>query len=400
MSEGNSVFEEIGRWKQREAEAQFDVELCVTGRSSETVPMIFMNEPSHREGSGGGYDGTVCSAYPFRPLGMLIPTVVAGNYSSLEKSDLDIRYLSEHKSGSDDYALAIEQVAPKISNWFGDRRNKPVKAEVLDLPDPEASPFESGNMLLMPLQADESTLLLMAARQLTHLYFPSPRTWISDGLAAYAQANYFLNEKGRDAALVYLENHRGGLVEVEKQNFEKEGDRSAESSLLNSWDEFFIQTKAMNVWWMLKDIVGDTNLSAALHNYKANDDTSAYYMQKLIEAQARRDLAWFFDDWVYRDRGLPNLRIVSVYPRDILNGGYLVTVTLENQGAAGAEVPVTVRMASGESTERLIVPGKSKASVRVLAAAVPQEVRVNDGSVPESETTTHVYKIEAKQLHH
>ena len=151
---------------------------------------------------------------------------------------------------------------------------------------------------------------------------------------------------------------------------------------------------------MLKDIVGDTNLSAVLRNYKASDDTSAYYLEKLIEAQAHRDLAWFFDDWVYRDRGLPNLRIVSVYPREILNGGYLVTVTVENQGAAGAEVPVTVRMASGESTERLIVPGKSKASVRVLAAAVPQEVTVNDGSVPESETTTHVYKIEAQQLDH
>jgi hypothetical protein len=400
LSEGNSVFEEIGRWKQREAKAQFDVDLCVTRRSSETLPMIFTNAP-YRMGSGDGYDGTVCTGYSYRPLGMLIPTVVAGNYSSLEKSDVSIQYLPEHKSGADDYALAVEQVAPQISKWFGDRRDKPeLKAEVVDLPDPQASPFESGNLLLMPLRADESTLLLMAVRQLAHLYFPSPRTWISDGLAGYAQANYFQNEKGRDAALVYLENHRGGLIEAEKQNFKKQGDRSAESSLINSWDEFFVQAKAMNVWWMLKDIVGDTNLSSVLHNYKASDDTSAYYLEKLIEARAHRDLAWFFDDWVYRDRGLPNLRIVSVYPREILNGGYLVTVTVENQGAAGAEVPVTVRMASGESTERLIVPGKSKASVRVLAAAVPREVTVNDGSVPESETTTHVYKIEAQQLNH
>jgi hypothetical protein len=394
LSEGNSVFEEIGRWKQRAAEAQFDVDLCVTRRSSEAAPMIFRNEPPHREGSGGGYDGTVCTGYPYRPLGVLIPIFVAGNYSSLGKSDVEIQYLPEHKSGAEDYALAIEQVAAKISNWFGDHRDKPeFKAAVVDLPDPQASPFESGSMLLMPLAADESTLLLMAARQLTHLYFPSPRTWIGDGLAGYAQANYFLNEKGRDAALVYLENHRGGLVEAEKQNLEREGDRSAESSLINGPDQFFVQAKAMNVWWMLKDIVGDTNLSAALHNYKASDDTSAYYMQKLIEAQSHRDLAWVFDDWVYRDRGLPNLRIVSVYPREMLNGGYLVTVTVENQGAAGAEVPVTVHMAIGESTERLIVPGKSRASVRVLAAAVPQEVMVNDGGVPESETTHHSYQI-------
>lgn len=396
LSEGNSVFEEVGKWKQRESDALFDVNLCVSGKLNEAVPGNLMNEPSQVQGRGSGFQGTTCIDHPYKPLGAVVPTFVIGHYSNLNKPGIEIYYLPEHKSGADDYVLATEQISPKITNWFGDHRDTPdTKAGVVDLPNSNDAPFESGAMLLMPLAADETTVLLSALRQLTHLYFPSPREWITGGLAAYAQANYFLVEKGRDTALAYLQTHRSTLAQAEKENLARNGDRSAESSLINSPDEFYVEAKAMNVWWMLRDMVGDSAFAAALHNYKSHDDTRADYIQKLLEAQAHRDLEWFFDDWVYRDRGLPNLRILSVYPRAMLNEGYLVTVTVQNQDAAAAEVPVTVRMATGEATERLIVPGKSQASVRVVAAAVPQEVVVNDGSVPESETTVHVYKIEA-----
>jgi aminopeptidase N len=151
----------------------------------------------------------------------------------------------------------------------------------------------------------------------------------------------------------------------------------------------------MNVWWMLRDLVGEAALHAALHNYKAADDKDAYYMQKLIEAQAHHDLAWFFDDWVYRDRGLPDFRIVSVYPRQLVTGGYMVTVMVENLGDAAAEVPVTLHIQGNEATERLMVPGKSKASVRIQSAVIPQLVTVNDGSVPESDVSNNSYKVDA-----
>jgi hypothetical protein len=395
LSEGNSVFEEIGRWKQREREAQFDVDLCVSGNLNEVAPGNRMNEPPHPKQEGAGYEGASCSDHPFHPLGVLVPTLVVANDSTLERSEIEIHYLPKHRSGAEDYALAVEQVVRKISTWFGDHRARPeFKAEVIDLPDLQDSPFESGNILLMPVTVDETMLLLSAARQLTQLYFPSPRVWISQGLAAYAQARYVEEEKGREAGLMYVESHRGGLIEAERRNLQARGDRSAETSLINASDEFFLQAKAMNVWWMLKDMVGESALSAALKNYKSADDSSAYYIEKLIEAETHRDLEWFFDDWIYRDRGLPDFRIASVYPREMVNGGYMVTVTVENQGSAGAEVPVTAHMSHGDATERLMVKGNAKATVRVVAPAMPQEISVNDGSVPERETTTHVYKIE------
>ena len=42
-------------------------------------------------------------------------------------------------------------------------------------------------------------------------------------------------------------------------------------------------------------------------------------MPRLISAQTQRDLEWFFDDWVYRDRGLPDFKVESAFSRKTLN---------------------------------------------------------------------------------
>lgn len=394
LSDGNSVFEEVGKWKLREAQAEMKLRFTHSD-SSISDATLFCN--AIKEALSDGNAGAPYSAETecrFTSLDTTVPTFVIGNYAALDRPDVIISYLPEHKSGADDYALAVDKVAPLISKWFGDHRAKPeFKANVAELPDPEASPFESGNMLLMPLNGNETMLLLSAVRQLTHLYFPSSRAWVRDGLAGYAQASYFQEEKGRDAALAYLESHRSALAEAEKQRPGSE--LATERSLVNATDELYVQAKAMNVWWMLRDMVGETTLSTALHNYKASDDKEVSYVQKLFEAESHRDLKWFFDDWVYRDRGLPDFRIASVYPRKLENSGYMITVTVENLGEASAEVPVTAHLTAGEMTERLIVQGKSKASVRIIVPAMPLQVTVNDGSVPESEMSHHVYKIES-----
>jgi len=251
--------------------------------------------------------------------------------------------------------------------------------------------------LLMPLAQNDTSLLLAAVRQVAHTAFPSLRLWISEGLAGYAQVAYMQNEKGRAAAIAYMQGHRAAMVESERENLAQGSDKAAAHSLINDPDQFYVETKAMSVWWMLRDMVGETVFTDALHNYKASEDKDAYYVQKLFEARSHRDLAWFFDDWVYRDRGLPDFRILSVYPRQFVGGGYLVTVTVENSGQAGAEVPVTLHMARGESTERLIMTGNSKASVRIRAPMLPQEATVNDGSVPEANSGNNSFKIEVTQ---
>jgi len=81
----------------------------------------------------------------------------------------------------------------------------------------------------------------------------------------------------------------------------------------------------------------------------------------------------------------------------MLGNTYIVTVTLENRGDAGAEVPVTLKMVDGEVIKRLEVHGKSDATIRIETASTPLELVVNDGSVPESDMSNNVYEIELSE---
>lgn len=396
LSDGDAVPQAIGRWKQREAGAEMKIALTVNGVNPAAPPKILCSRssaPKLQEELGKTSAETACA---YDSLDEAVPFFVVANDTLLEHSGVQTFYLPQHKSGADDFGLALDENAPKVANWFGDHGAKAAaEAEVIDLPDAEDAPYESGNVLLMPLSGSDTQYLLAAVRLQTRAAYPSPRAWIRDGLAGYAQAVLMLEEKSRPAAIAYMEGHRASLVESEKENAAEGSDQAAAHSLINDPDDFFVQDKAMNVWWMLRDIVGEQALTAALHNYKALDDNRADYMQKLIEAQTHRDLSWFFDDWVYRDRGLPEFRIVSVFPRQMVNGGFMVTVEVENTGDAAAEVPVTLHMTEGTASDRLIVPGKSKASVRILTPMRPEEATVNDGSVPEMDAGNNVFKIDS-----
>ena len=394
MSDAASITEAVGRWKERQHDAEMSI--CMPDGA-------LMNDTGQGAAgakSSGDTAGNTshCIQHVFFG-GETVPVFVIADFNEVQNGNFIIRYLADHKSAADDYVLALNQVGPSISVWLG-AHSEPngMKSQVIDLPDSNAAPFQSGNTLMMPIAEDETTMLLMAVQQVAQLDFPSSRAWINQGLARYMQLRYIEQEKERAGVLHYLNTHRDPLVEMERQSPEKGSPAAAARSLINSSDEFYLETKAMNVWWMLRELVGETALTAALHNYKASDDKDALYMQKLLEQQSRRDLTWFFDDWVYRDRGLPDFRIDSVHARPVVSGGYMVAVTVENLGGAAAEVPVKLEMTEGDATEKLIVPGKSKASVRILAAAAPIKAIVDDGTVPESDTSNNEFSISAEAL--
>jgi len=138
-------------------------------------------------------------------------------------------------------------------------------------------------------------------------------------------------------------------------------------------------------------LAGDSALSAALHT---DNSATRGVFEKLFEATAGSpDLAWFFADWVDADKGLPDLTIEGVFPSATSAGNWLVAVNVANSGYAAAEVPVTVRSASASVTQRLLVPARGKAVQRILIQGQPTEVQVNDGTVPETQASVHVTKL-------
>jgi hypothetical protein len=390
LSEGNSLFETLARWKAREAasNARIHFELVsATDLSLELVVNAESCKPAPVEAGRGQILATDCS---FEPLGATVPAFALAPYSVLNQSTFDVHYLPEHKPAAENYELATELALPFVKEWFGTPRRK---ISVVEL-DPKASPFESGNMLLTPLNSDSRIAGLSAVHQLTHSAFSSPRSWIYEGLAHFAQAAYLEQQSGRRAALDFMAQHRTALVDAENSLASDRGSStSANESLVSTPHEEFYRSKAVYVWWMLRDLVGEEALKKALALYRPEQDKEPSYVQRLIEAQSKRDLEWFFDDWVYRDRGLPDFRVESAYPRPLLGGGYVVTITVENLGEAGAQVPVTLRMEGGEIMRLLDVHSKSRSVLRIESAGTPQEIVVNDGSVPERDMTNNIFKI-------
>jgi aminopeptidase N len=282
-------------------------------------------------------------------------------------------------------------VTPLVTEWFGAPKQK---VQAIDLLDPEAAAFESGNLLLTPLAKLDSRLYeLTAVHELTHAAFPSPRPWIYEGLAHFAQALDREQHNDRQGALDFMAPFRASIVDAEKSASVSHSQNAAERSLINTSAEDFYRSKAMFVWWMLRDMIGDDALKKALATYKPDQDKEPSYFQRLIETQSKRDLQWFFDDWVYADRGLPDFRVESAYAHAGVGGGYFISVTVENLGNTGAEVPLTIKTQAGQVTKRLEVRAKSKASIRIDVPSKPEEIVINDGSVPESDMSNNTYKI-------
>lgn len=394
LSEGNSLFETLGRWKQREQNAEMRIAISHASEGESRPPTVLCSVAGQRRREEISSVGKAVSDCSLFPVGLGVPGFLMARYEVLENPQIAVFYRQDHQRNAETFAQAAEAVAPFVSEWFGRAREK---VQVAELFDPQVFPYESGSMLLTPLGDTDAKLVQIAlVHEMTHAALPSPRTWIYEGLAHFSQAVYRERQENRKAALDLLATHRASVLAAEKAVADRSRPEAShdESLMATSIDEFS-RSKAAYVWWMLRDMLGEEALKKGLASYRGEQDKDPKYMQRMLEAQSKRDLQWFFDDWVYRDQGLPDFRIESAFPRKTSQDNYLVTVTVENLGGAGAEVPVTVRFDGGELSERVEVRAKSKGVVRVATPKPPSEVIVNDGSVPESDMNNNVLKLEA-----
>ncbi len=385
LSNGNSAFEILGRWKARHSASSMNVTFASTAAKIEFsgTPSLFtiytLNPTTDKY-----------SVFGVVQFGTNVPTFVIPNGAVSEtKRMTQITYGAGHDSAAKEFATLaakIDSFAEQFGRGGGDMH-------IFDLPDANAAPFVTESMVLMPLtspprQEDEQALVYAFARK--HDLFR--RAWCTDGLAHFEQAAYIEQQSGRQAAIDYM---RQRLPIVREAGNSSPPPDSMGRSLIDCSDEAFCGVKAMYVWWMLRDMLGrPVSLTAQIGYNRDQDLADPTYVQHAIEKSfPTRNLQWFFDDWVYHDRGLPDFRVASVYPSKTPRGIYLVTVTIENLGNAGAEVPFTVRFNAGEVTKRLQVRAKSHATTRVEVPAMPTDVVVNDGSVPESNTANNTFTV-------
>jgi hypothetical protein len=418
LGDGARVFDEMGEHKLRISAARFRLTLTDEFPNGQAPTVALVNghpvpltltEPSTASAEVAG----VATANLDQPaLGFEAPSLFLAVRKAHQAANTTLYTIPDDDSAVEGWASAAAFVTPFLEGWLGPSPRS--QLTILDLPDPEDASFETGPLLITPVrQATQDELDDVFAHALTHAWMctstASPPAWLSEGVAHFMGTVWLEKQQGRKKALESLESGRTALALAEPAS---PGEGPGQP-LARAISPVYYRTKATYVFWMLRDLAGDTALSAALRGYSPTEDAArglgpnahSVYFEKLIEQAAanggessslgpspdsRRDLSWFFSDWIDTDKGLPDIAIDSVFPSHTEGDNWLVAVSLSNSGYAAAEIPVTVSNPQTSVTQRVIVPARGKVTQRILMQDRPTKVQANDGTVPETEASIHV----------
>jgi hypothetical protein len=388
LGDGAKVFAEIGRQKLRTAEATVTIHLTDEFVSEPpTVAVLdgrFIPLDKPRAMPDNTLPGILTVSLAAERLGFRAPSIFLGNRIASQSAGVRVFARDADQASAQGYQTAATMVQPLVQQWLGTKPDATLT--VIDLPEPDDAAAETGDLLLTPLVSAEPQKLAPAiVHGMAHAAFHSPRAWLDEGVASFLGTLWIESTQGRTAALERLNADRASLA-LQEPGTPGEG---AGEDLLHASDAVYYRAKAIYVLWMLRDIAGDKPLQQALSLYDAEKDTAPEYFEQLLEKQSGKDLKWFFDSWVYHDRGLPDLSITGIYPGASAHEQTLLAIDLSNDGYAEVEVPLTIRAAAETVNERVRIPAHTKITHRVLLHGQATEVDLNDGSVPEVQASVH-----------
>ena len=406
LGDGAKLFQAVGLARRNQAAATIHLRLAIDYVGDAPDAAFFNGRrqsltivPTSQDTPIATTPGTATADFPTQSLGFRTPNLfVTDRAATTAGGEVDtlITAVTDHYDALPNYAAAAAQIKPFLTEWLGS-----TPAATLTIIDHPGQPFEDDALVLAPVHAIATdTLAPSLVHTLSHAWFRSSQVWLNEGVPQFLSLLWTERTQGRDAALRQLQQQTPALALAEPEATTDPDAIAAGQSLLLARDDIFYRAKAANVLWMLRSVVGDDALKQALQQYATNarrnprSDQDPHAFQQTLEQVAQKNLAWFFDDWVNRDRGLPDLSITSVNARPLQGqGGHadgnLIAVEVRNDGDAAVEVPVTVRSGKLTATERLRVLARSNASTRIVFQDTPQEVIVNDGSVPETAAMQH-----------
>jgi hypothetical protein len=451
LGDGAKLFQAVGLSRLQQQNAAFRLRLTVEYVGEPPVD-AFLN--GHRQPLNNVTEepntpvveshGVATTDFPASALGFRVPSLFVTWQNLRPSANQLLQVATTRPEALTPYTTASNEVAPLLRDWLGPAPLKP-----LTLIDHAGQPFEDDAFLAVPLSATDARQITPAmVHSLAHAWFHSSLPWLNEGVPQFISLLHTESVDGRDKALGELRQLINPLTLVEPEATPKSetappsqplaasGNSSSSSSsssssaepdpnappaalpstlppphglpgqsLIAAHDEVYYRAKAAAVLWLIRSTVGDASLKRALQTYreevrhadpKSPEDPRAF--QRVLEAVSHKNLSAIFDDWVYNDRGLADLSIVNVTPRDLpaRNGkgvSWLVAVEIHNAGGVNADVPVTVRSGSLTSTQRVNVPPHSNVSTRIVFEGTPQEVQVNDGTVPETVEPFHIWKL-------
>ena len=422
LGDGARLFDEIGEHKLRLSGARFRLRLTVEFPHGQAPTVALINghavaSDHHRASNSLDQTQEVASVATADSgdsiLGFEAPSLFVAIRTPHPGTNLTAWTLPEDDVSVQFWTTAATAVTPFLQGWLGQQPRS--QLTLLDLPDPQDAPFETGSLLAAPLREASSLANLKSnpgslngilVHALTHAWLQSPTAqqpppaWLNEGVATFMGTLWVEKQRGREAALGTLEAERTALALAEPES----PGQSAGQPLAQAISPVYYRTKAAYVLWMLRDLAGDSALSAALRAYNpapaaagnsGHPPVAAPLKSCSKQPQAAPISAWFFADWVDADKGLPDLSIDGVFPTTASSDNWLVAVHLGNAGYAAAEIPVTVRSAMTSVTQFVRIPARGKTVQRILIQGKPTEVQANDGTVPETQASVHITRLDS-----
>lgn len=416
LGEQAELFDALALHRRQNAGMDFSLQLTIEYAPGEgnlaafvngrEVQLTFKDAHSNREVVGIAHG----SLAPLK-LGFDEPNLFVAQRTLHEAGKLRLwmkpRDQAAAKSLIDPWSIAVSDVTPFLGNWLGQQPD--ARLNLLELPETGDAPFESAALLAAPLDDDEQRdgaaridgLEMALAHSLTHAWliagkgnYEARPLWLNEGLAWFMASLWIEKQHGHEAALRLLEAGRQSLA---LQEPESPGTGDGEP-LAIAYRPVYTRTKAGYVFWMLRDLVGDGTLTTVLRAELKGDNAAAEeagFEQVLRQAATGRDIDWFLSDWIDADKGLPDLSIKGVYPSaGSTPDSWIVAVDLANAGYAAAEVKLTVSSDAHSESTRVLVPARGKITPKVLLTGKPEQVQLNDGTVPETQATVHIKTIE------
>lgn len=343
LGDGNRVFDEMGEHKLRMAGAHFTLRLTVEFPPGKAPTVAFINgKPAPLQviqptDSSVETTGFATAQIQNATLGFDAPSLFVAIRKSHPAANSTLWNLPADDVAVSGWISAASAVTPFLQGWLG--QTPRTQLNVLDLPDADDATFETGSLLVTSIrQATPVELREIFVHALSHAWLDSPRAWLSEGVARFMGTLWLETQSGRQKALEALESNRTALAIDEPSS----PGVSIGQPLASAISPIYYRTKAAYVFWMLRDLVGDSALSAAFRAYDPAADAAAGLgprsgpgtFEKLLEQAAasgggqssnssssiatgtgpRPNLSWFFSDWINADKGLPDISVDSVFP--------------------------------------------------------------------------------------
>ena len=418
LGDGAKLFQAVGRTKLQQSSATIHLRLTVeyTGDAPKDAffngrrePLISITENPDTPVADSA--GIATADFASQPLGFRIPSLFLTDLAATPAPNHLVTTITGQPEAIPAYTAAADTIQPLLADWLG---AAPLTS--LTILDHEGQPFEDDAFLVTDMRPrDAGAITQPLVHSLTHAWFHSSHAWLNEGVPQFMSLLWIERTQGRDAALLQLQQQRiplslaepagspttaSAATETQTSSSNPQSPTLAGQSLIQASDELYYRNKAAAVLWMLRSIVGDEALKHALQLYRRSGsaEQDPHHFQTILEQASKKDLNWFFNDWVYNDRGLADLSIANVTPRELPAQGnkassWLIAIEVRNEGEAIADVPVTVRSGALTTTERVRVPGHSSASTRIVFEGTPDEIVLNDGTVPETAASTHTRQV-------